>query len=114
MTACTVRLANSAAHSSSSWYSEVKGQLISWPGGASRRSLGSRSRSEVTRVPAGVLAVPAEQCAELPPGLPHEADDERGTVWKVVRSDLQHQPRELVRAAWRRQRPYILDGEVGG
>src|SRR6266508_5158860 len=63
---------------------------------------------------AGVRAVPAEQCAYLPSGLPQNTDDEWGTVWKAARDDLRHQPRELVRAAWRRQRPHILDLEVVG
>src|SRR5918996_909037 len=52
MTPCMVRLAISAAHSSSSRYSEVKGSASkSGPDGASRRSAGSRSRSVGTLEP---------------------------------------------------------------
>src|SRR6266540_4374762 len=52
MTPCMVRLAISAAHSSSSRYSEVKGSASkSGPDGASRRSTGNRSRSVGTLEP---------------------------------------------------------------
>ena len=52
ITPCIVRLAISAAHSSSSRYSEVKGSASnSGPVGASRRSAGNRSRSVRTLDP---------------------------------------------------------------
>src|SRR5437867_7901516 len=52
MTPCMVRLAPSAAHSSSVRYSEVKGSASdSGPDGPSRRSAGNRSRSVGTLQP---------------------------------------------------------------
>src|SRR5215218_7040166 len=97
-----VRLAISAANSSSIRYSEVKGSASkSGPGAASRRS-------------AGVRAVPAKQLPDLPPDRPERAGDAGGAVRRVARGDRLHQPREVVRAARPRQRPHILEPEVAG
>ena len=116
MTPCMVRLAISAAHSSSSRYSEVKGSASkSGPDGASRRSAGNRSRSVGTLEPrpASGSSQPSSS-----PSFHRIAKSVRtargGALRRVARGDQLHQPREVVRAARRRQRPHVLEPEVAG
>src|SRR5215204_100220 len=63
---------------------------------------------------AGVRAVPAEQLSDLPPERPESAGGARPASRRIARADLPHQPREVVRAARRRQRPHVLQPEVAG
>src|SRR6266581_2382053 len=66
------------------------------------------------RAGAGVRAVPAEQLPGLPADRPERADGAGGGGLRRVaaRSPPPHQPREVVRAARRRQCPYVLEPEV--
>src|SRR5512133_234616 len=61
-----------------------------------------------------VLAVQTEQLPDLPPERPKRAGDAGGASRRVTRGHQLHQPREVVRAARRRQRPHVLEPEVGG
>ena len=63
---------------------------------------------------AGVRVVPTEQLPELPPDREERADGAGGALRRVARGEQLHQPREVVRAAWSRQRPHVLEPEVAG
>src|SRR5215217_499868 len=63
---------------------------------------------------AGVRAVPTEQLSDLPPERPESAGGAGPASRRIARGDLPHQPREVVRAARRRQRPHVLQPEVAG
>src|SRR5215204_5145338 len=63
---------------------------------------------------AGVRAVPTEQLSDLPPERPERAGGAGPASRRIARGDLPHQPREVVRAARRRQRPHVLQPEVAG
>src|SRR5215211_513051 len=64
------------------------------------------------RAVARVRVIPAEQFPDLPPDHEKRAGDAGGARRRVARGDLLHQPREVVRAARRRQRPYVREPEV--
>jgi hypothetical protein len=63
---------------------------------------------------AGVRVVPTEQLPELPPDREERVDGPGGALRRVERGRQLHQPREVVRAAGRRQRPHVLEAEIAG
>ena len=116
MTPCMVRLAISAAHSSSIRYSELNGSAAKLRAG---RGVAQIRRQPVAQrrhpgAEAGVRAVPTEQLSELPPDREERADGARGASRRIGRGHQLHQPREVVRAAGSRQRPHVLEPEVAG
>src|SRR5258708_3887264 len=62
----------------------------------------------------GLRAVPTEQLPDLPPNRPERAGHAGGALRWVTRGDPLHQPREVIRATRRRQRPHVLQPEVAG
>ena len=84
------------------------------PAGASRRSAGKRSRSVGTRAPtpeSGSCQPSSSPSFQRTPGK--RAGDPGRVVRRVARGDQAHQSREVVRPSRRRQRPHVLEVEVG-